>query len=262
MITPFLRQRAGASAAALLLLLVFTGMTGNTAHAAARFSAEPLLLKLPADKLATSLSLGNRGESAVTVQAELVSWDQRDGEDRYEPVDDLIVSPPIFSLAPGATQIVRVGRLQRGEAPASEIAYRLRLAEIAPEGSLRQGAVATVMQLSFPVFVAPATKNELPQLDVRPHAVSATDLDVRVGNNGKVHGKITRLAVMQDGKLLSERTLNWYVLSASKRTYRWAGALAGARAKATELQVTFGNRKTLILPIAMDAGSAAASEAH
>lgn len=256
---PYRRHgRAVASAAALLALLL-CALSMRPALAAARFSAEPLLLKLPADKLATSLELGNQGAEAVTVQAELVRWDQAEGQDRYAPVEDVIVSPPIFELAAGATQILRVGRLKRGEAPAREVAYRLRVAEIVAESRLRQGTIATAMQLSFPVFVAPAVKESAAQIDIRPRSAVAPDLQLDVNNAGAVHGKLVNLAVVQDGKVLAERPLNWYVLAGAQRSLAWPRALAQAHSGAAELRVQLGTRKTITLPLQVETAQAASS---
>lgn len=245
-----------ASATAFLLLLLADASVSRCL-AAAQFSIEPLLLKLPANKLATSLNLGNRGEAAVTVQAELVSWDQSEGQDRYRPVDELVVSPPIFSIAPGATQVVRVGRLRKTTAPTDEIAYRLRLAEVPSDSDRQMGAVATVMQLSLPVFVSPASNREQPQLQIRVGARRGDDLRLTVSNDGHVHGKLTQLTLLQNGKPVAERSLNYYVLAGASRDLDWSGALKNAAVGAAELQVKLANHKILNLPLTITAGSSA-----
>src|SRR5262245_16844236 len=115
---------AAAVAAALFLCAASPGLRSG-AQAAARFSIEPLMLTLASDKLATSLTLGNVGERAVTVQTELVAWTQESGADHYDAAPGLLVSPPIFKLEPGGRQVVRIGRLKKVTAPQRELAYRI-----------------------------------------------------------------------------------------------------------------------------------------
>lgn len=237
-----------ASAAVLFPFLCLFAAVLCPAHGAANLSAEPLRLNLPADKLAASLTLGNNGSTAVTVQAEVVRWEQVDGEERFSPAPELVVSPPIFSIGPAARQIIRVGRLKRVTPPAREIAYRLRLAEIPPDDAVRERAVATVLHLSFPVFVAPQDARALPEVSLTPQA-AGTDLKIAAGNSGRVHGKLIALRLRRDGQTLAERNFNHYVLAESQRELIWQGALTGVPPGVAELEVTFGDRKQTRLPL-------------
>ena len=47
-------------------------------------------------------------EREVLVQAEVMLWEQVDGEDRLTPTRDLLVSPAVFTLPPNGSQLVRV----------------------------------------------------------------------------------------------------------------------------------------------------------
>jgi fimbrial chaperone protein len=239
-----LHSRAAAAAAALFLCA--TGaLAPRPASAAAQFSIEPLLLTLRADRLATSLTLGNTGAKPVTVQAELVSWNQDGGEDAYAEAVGLIVSPPIFTLAPGAKQVVRVGRLKRSQAPERELAYRIRLTEVPPKASGQ--ALATYMQLTLPVFVPPADREAGPALDVVATPTANGDLRLAVENAGLVRDKVTRLVLSQGGKVVAERALNYYVLAGAKRELVWPGALKGATAGPAELRIQLDGRKRFLV---------------
>lgn len=243
-----LKLHSGAAAlAAALFICGLNAVILREAQAAAQFSVSPLLLNLPADKLAAPLTLGNQGSQAVTVQTELVSWNQDSGEDAFSAATGMVVSPPIFSIAAGANQVVRVGRLKRGAAPQRELAYRIRLAEVPPEALVKENAVATVMQISLPVFVTPADKKAAAVLEVTALMQANGDLRLKVGNSGLIHGKLTRLILMQDGKLLAERALNYYVLAGAKRELAWPGALKAAQPGAVELKVQLEGRNKFIL---------------
>ncbi|HUR40813.1 MAG TPA: fimbria/pilus periplasmic chaperone [Verrucomicrobiae bacterium] len=237
-----LHSWAAAIAAALFICAATT--IPSLANAAAIFSVSPLKLTLPADKLATAVTIGNQGATPVTVQSELLGWSQDNGSDALGGATGLIVSPPIFTLAPGAKQVVRVGRVKRGAAPARELAFRLKLAEVRrTDGD--GAAVATVIQLSLPVFVPPADRNARPALQVAVVADTGADLKLALTNPGIVHDKVVKMALLRDGKLLVEKPLNFYVLAGAQRELAWEGALASGAA-GLELELTLdGGRRTL-----------------
>lgn len=65
------------------------------------------------------------------VQLEAMAWNKAQGQDIYTPTTDLIAAPPIFTVPPGGTQIVRIG-LRRAPDPQRELAYRVYFQEIPP----------------------------------------------------------------------------------------------------------------------------------
>jgi fimbrial chaperone protein len=235
-----MHSRAAAVAAALFVSALAIG--ARDATAAAKFSVTPLLLTLPATKLATSLTLGNGGAAAVTVQTELVAWNQDSGEDAYGPATGLIVSPPIFSLAAGSGQVVRLGRLKRGTAPAREFAYRIKLTEVPPQAGETPQAVSTFMQLSLPVFVPPADAKARPAVEFQAHRTTDGSLKLAIANPGAVHDKITHVTVAQDDKVLAERALNYYVLAGARRELALPGALKAAKPGAVRITLQLEGR--------------------
>lgn len=98
----------------------------------------------------------------MTVQVETVAWTQVSGEDKYTPTQDLLVNPPLFSIPPGRSQILRVG-LRRPPDDERETAYRLFLREVPPgdsnvvsAGDGATGKVRVLLELRLPIYVAPA----------------------------------------------------------------------------------------------------------
>lgn len=243
-----MHSRAAAITAALFVFAAGP-LAWREARAAAQFSIEPLMLTLPAGKLATSLTLGNAGAAPVTVQAEIAAWNQDGGEDALAPTSDLVVSPPIFKLEPGARQVVRVGRLKRATAPSREVAYRIKLTEVPPQATDNPKPVATYMQVSLPVFVPAAKRDARPALEFQPQRQAGGALSLAFSNPGPVHDKVTRIAVIQDGKTLAERALNYYVLAGAKRTFEFPGALKAAKAGPVEIQVRLDGRNRTLTQI-------------
>jgi len=158
-----------------------------------------------------------------------------------------VVSPPIFSLATGAKQVVRVGRLKRTAPPAHELAYRIKLSEVPAQASERTQAVATFMQLSLPVFVPPADKSARAAVEFKAAVQPNRDLQISVSNPGAIHDKLTRLVLLQDGKPIAERALNYYVLAGARRELTWAAALKDAKPGPVEVKVQLEGRNRFIV---------------
>jgi fimbrial chaperone protein len=91
----------------------------------------------------------NHGERPVTVQIEAADWRQENGRDVTMPSQDLLASPPLAHIAPGARQSVRVMARPPGD---GEHAYRLLVSEL-PDADAGGDGVHVLLQFSVPVFV-------------------------------------------------------------------------------------------------------------
>lgn len=211
--------------AALLALAVVV-----SAHAAS-FTATPVRLNLPPGANSTSLSLQNTADQPVLVQAEVMAWSQRNGEDVLAPSQDLVVSPPIFTVGPGASQIVRIGLLQRPQSE-REITYRLFLQEVPqPRGPGEQG-ISVALRLGLPVFVLPKG-GASPQLSWSARLESGA-VHVAVKNAGNGHAQIVECRLQdEDGKLIAEQTLGVYVLAGQTRSWTMKASPAWQGGKLT-----------------------------
>ena len=117
----------------------------------ARLNIAPLRLELDAVKTGATVMLTNTSARALAVQTRLFAWSQEAGEDRFAPSSALTVSPSIISIAPGATQIVRV--LRTGAASPGEKRFRLAVDQL-PDPSLAQtGEAEARLRFTLPVFV-------------------------------------------------------------------------------------------------------------
>lgn len=89
-------------------------------------------------------------------QITVLDWQVVDGADQYAATQNFIASPPLFKLAPSASQVVRIG-FRHPERQPLEQAYRLVLAEVPRTGSTGEaaGVVDFSLQYLLPVFVAP-----------------------------------------------------------------------------------------------------------
>src|SRR5690606_1737100 len=105
----------------------------------------------------------NLGSEPVIIHQSLVSWTQVDGENVYVPTDNVISSPPIFTLPGGESQVVRIGLVATADSSVEQ-AYRAFLQEVPPQPTDDGQTVQIALRIGIPVFVAPATATT-PALD-------------------------------------------------------------------------------------------------
>lgn len=125
---------------------------------AGSFSVAPVRLEVKMPKRAASIEVQNTGDLPAQIQVERYRWiADNGGDDRLEATDDVIATPPIFTLAPGQKQIVRV-LLFAPPDPTRERTYRVVLQETALNDPPPNG-VRALLRISMPLFVhAPEAK--------------------------------------------------------------------------------------------------------
>ncbi|MBL0943394.1 MAG: molecular chaperone [Hydrogenophaga sp.] len=125
------------------------------AQSAQAFQVRPVRVDLGSRAAATQLMVHNPTPRPLLLQAEVFDWSQpAEAGDELRPSTALIVNPPILEIAPGASQVVRVGL--RGPVEAGvERSYRLWLTQVATPELLESG-VQLLMRVSLPVFVTGA----------------------------------------------------------------------------------------------------------
>ena len=114
---------------------------------AGTLQVNPVLLEINNRRRTATVTLRNPTDQPVTIRAYPLEWRQVDGNDNYSESSAVIVSPPIFTIAPGATQLVRVGLRSPSRAPQ---AYRLIIEEV-PDASPGNG-IRVALRLNLPLF--------------------------------------------------------------------------------------------------------------
>lgn len=152
----------------------------------------PVRVDLHPGRRAEAVVLTNTGTSRRTIEVQAMRWTQIDGDDRYEPTHELLANPTRFSLEPGASQTVRIGR--PSSAPAvggSEQAYRVYFQELDAEPTVGQGLMFA-LRIGVPVFVLPAAAVQ-PQVDWALSRESDGGLRLRARNRGNQHARLADL---------------------------------------------------------------------
>jgi len=132
--------------AALLAAAAATAAVPGAALAGS-LSVDPIRLEITQGRRTATLRVRNQEQAPVTIRAYALAWSQVDGEDRYEDSSAVIVSPPIFTIPAGGTQLIRVG-LRSPSANAR--AYRLMVEEV-PQAR-PGGGVQVALRLNLPLF--------------------------------------------------------------------------------------------------------------
>lgn len=160
---------------------------------AADLSIMPVNVQLDGTRDRATVQVVNQGNAPLVLQAEAVAWERRDGQERDDPTADLIVNPPLFTLPPGQSQIVRLG-LRKRAASSHEGTYRLVLREVPQqptEADRISGGVRLLLALRVPVYVAPTVVQRDERWQLRRDRDGS--LVAQVTNAGNVHLKVATL---------------------------------------------------------------------
>ncbi len=168
---------------------------------AANLSINPVLITLDNTRSIGALNLINRGEEPVVMQAAIRAWDVEDGEDRYTETDALIVTPPVFTVAPAQEQVVRVG-LRRPAANNVEQSFRVFLEQSPanPADEEEQGptGIQVTLRIGIPVFIAPDGPVSR-EIEWYVESIADKRLRITAVNRGNVHVRVQRLALLDEG---------------------------------------------------------------
>ncbi len=193
----------GLLAFALTFTLALPAMAGS-------LSVSPLRLTFSGGSGIAALTIENRGPEEALVQAETFAWSQVDGEHKLIATDDVVAVPPVFKLAPGAQQRVRVG-LTRAITESKEQTYRVTITEVPTNAS--PGTIAVAVRHSMPIFVLP-TSPVSPNLAVK----IAGSGNLEIANNGTQHLRILRWRLRDSaGAVVAEDSGPGYLLAGANQ---------------------------------------------
>jgi fimbrial chaperone protein len=128
-------------------------ITATAPAVAASFGLSPLGLAITPKDLSGSVVVTNTGPTEVVIQARPYAWSQAGAETRAE-TRDLILNPPIFKLAPGEQQLVRVAS-RAAPLTETERAYRVVFSEVASPTMAPQPGFRITLAMDIPVYIEP-----------------------------------------------------------------------------------------------------------
>jgi fimbrial chaperone protein len=198
-----------------MLAAIFSVFATGQLASAQSLAVLPVNVLLAPGQSATTLSVTNQANSETAIQIRAYAWNQANGEDELIASDAVLASPPLASIAPGATQVVRLvlRKLPQG----GEGTYRILVDQIPPPAEA--GVVHVVLRLSIPIFAQPLTR-AVPH--VQFHVENDSGHLFLVGVNDGLHHEAIREIVLStsDGrKLNAEPGASPYILAGATR--RW-----------------------------------------
>ena len=185
----------------------------------------PTRLEVPVDRRSTAVVVRNTGSTPVLLHAESMRWSQPDGQDLYAASTDLIVSPPVFTLEPGASQTVRVGLRDRTP-PTEQRAFRVFIQEVPPAAVVAPQELKVVLRIGVPALVTPTkAKPAHPRWALACEDGEA--LELRITNDGERVVRFDTITVEAPNATVTEHAV--YVLAGQTRLLKLAGLPRSAR---------------------------------
>ncbi len=200
------------------VILIFAGPEAS----AQALSVLPVNIFFSPGQKASSLIVTNAGTTETAIQIRAFAWAQTDGTDQLTDTDAVVLSPPIATIAPGASQVIRL--ILRQLPQGREATYRILVDQIPPPAE--PGIVHMVLRMSIPIFAEPSTR-------AVPHVQFHLEVDsgklVLVGINVGLSHEVIHDIVLTAGdgrKLKEESGATPYILAGVTR--RWPIVAQGA----------------------------------
>jgi len=188
------------------------------AAVAGSFNVSPVRVELTAKERTQALTVRNQGDQPAVVQVQLFAWSQEAGQDILQPTTDLLVSPPVFTVQPGQSQLLRIA-LRGAPDPARQLSYRAILQEVPPQTREGGPALQVALRISLPVFVEPPIEAK-PALEWQAEIAEDGKLKLSAHNGGNAHIQLAnfKLSNSTGAELVSEQQVS-YILAGQTRTW-------------------------------------------
>ncbi len=162
------------------------------------------------------VEISNPGELPIGMQVDAMSWHQdNEGQNQYEPTTEILAFPPIFTIQPGQSQLVRIG-LMTPQPAEVEKAYRLYFTELPPPISEAQStALRMRLRVGIPVFSAPLSP---PQFNLRlvESQIDDDQLHVSLHNPGNTHIRVADVYANELADMTRSRSARYILPGASQ----------------------------------------------
>ena len=176
----------------------------------------PVTIHMSPGQQAAVLTLENHEAAEVSFQIRPFVWTEQSGEEKLDPTDQILASPPLGTVAPGSAQLVRI--VVRRPPKDIEGSFRILLDQIPPAAA--PGTVRVALRLSIPIFVEPQARIA-PHLEWRVERADGKTY-LAVTNTGTRHETIRDVSVKTAAgvPVKVETRVFPYVLSSATRRWR------------------------------------------
>lgn len=173
-------------------LVAFFSLAGLSRLSASAFHLAPIRIELTAQRPNSTLQIVNESDATVTVQIHAVDWQAKGSEEVYSESSEILVNPPIATLPPHGTQLVRLA-IRRPVHVTTERAWRLVVEEV--PSPPKAGVITMVLKVSIPVFQKPETGQAAPQLAWNARYANDGSLQLTASNSSNVHVQVKALTL-------------------------------------------------------------------
>lgn len=201
---------------AAIRAVIFVALMSAGAVSAQTLTVLPVTIQMEPGRMATTLTVINKGERETSIQVRAFAWSQPEGRDQLIGSDELLASPPLAIIAAGATQVVRL--VLRQPPQDHEVTYRILLDQIPSPAD--PGTVGITFRMSIPIFAQPPTR-------IAPHMQFHVERDGKEAylvamNDGSSHEMIRAIAVatLEGEEFKIEANVSPYVLAGVTRRWR------------------------------------------
>jgi fimbrial chaperone protein len=187
---------------------------------AAGWEIDPVRVDLCATQQTAAIVVGNDSDQPTSIQVQAVSWSQAEGKDIYTPTRELLVSPPIFTIAPKGEQVIRVA-LRREADSTNELTYRINLQEIPSQPKPGFMGVQVALRVSLPVFIKQQEGKVVPNMVWKVSRLPDNMLKVGLKNQGSAHIQVSdfSLSAPAGDKQIASESGSSYVLAGQSREW-------------------------------------------
>ena len=184
---------------------------------AATFNVSPIRVDLSPRRPTLPLSVTNDSDEAIVIQAQAVRWVQDEVEDIYTDTNEVLATPPIFTVPAHGSQIVRVG-LRRVFDQGKELSYRLYLTEIPGAAKSESIGIQMRLRIALPIFASSASTAPLLKWSIFTRQGVQS---LAVKNEGNSHALISNVRLMptDSENLIARQPTPAYLLPGTIRAW-------------------------------------------
>jgi fimbrial chaperone protein len=180
---------------------------------AVTFGVKPVKISISADHRIAQIAFSSLNARVVVFDITAQRWTQDQNKDRLAPAPDVLVIPPVFSIAPYGTTLLRVAFRRPPAAQSSEQSYKIVITEVLKPSDRARPPVSIVV----PLFVPAQTHAGSVTYSLRAPANGQAALIV--SNTSTAHVYIGKAALSSGGKQIYTGVLGAYVLAGATRSF-------------------------------------------
>lgn len=205
---------------AAALFFIFSAAGAQEPTVRPGITLNPVRLDLMAGQRATSITVSNGSAEEKTFQVSPKRWMHVNGAEEYAPANHLIANPPLFRLAPGASQIVRIGTLKPIPRLEREETYRIYFEEVPLAQNAASSQLRLLLRFGVPLFIRPAEVTAQ-KLEWRASLKDGNTVRLQLQNHGNVHVRASDVALHAPGPGTEISKANGFAYLFAGETFFW-----------------------------------------